>query len=111
MVTILHCLQLLCESLLVLPLGDALVTAAVEGSDEEQEGCHADDGDNEWQAEAVLIGFRWSFLPQHHVTDSRLSQVIPFVLQQLKHVFGREFSLNDDVFHCHALVVYNGCHL
>lgn len=49
------------------------MTAAVEGSNKQQEGCHADNGDNERQAEAVLIGFRWSFTPQHHVTDSRLA--------------------------------------
>lgn len=50
------------------------MTAAIKGSDKEQERCHADDGDDEWQAEAVLVGFWWSFPPQHHVTDSRLTE-------------------------------------
>lgn len=50
------------------------MTAAIESSNKEQEGGHADNGDNEWQAEAVLVGFWWSFPPQHHVTDSRLAE-------------------------------------
>lgn len=111
MVTILHCLQLLSESLLVLPLGDALVAAAIEGGDEEQEGSHADDGDNEWQAEAVLVGFWWSFPPQHHVTDPRLSQVIPFVLQTLKHDFRRKLRLDNDSLHGHRPTLQNRGHL
>jgi hypothetical protein len=50
------------------------VTAAVEGSNKEQEGCHADDGDDERQAEAVLIDLWRPFLPQLHVTDSGLAK-------------------------------------
>lgn len=50
------------------------MTAAVEGSNEEQEGRHADDGDDEGQAEAVLIDLWRPFLPQLHVTDSGLPE-------------------------------------
>lgn len=59
---------------LILPLREALVAAAVQGCHEEQEGCHADDGDDEGHAEPVLRLFRGPLAPQLHVTDSRLAR-------------------------------------
>lgn len=58
---------------LVLPLGEALVAAAIEGRNKEQEGRHADNGDDEGHAEPVLHRFWWSLLPKLHVADSRLA--------------------------------------
>lgn len=107
MVTILHRLQLLCQPLLVLPLRQALVAAAVEGSHEEQEGCHADNGDDEGHAEAVLRLLGWPLVPKLHVTDSHLFELVPFVFEQLVHVPGQEVRLDSDFFDCHRLGVLN----
>jgi hypothetical protein len=59
---------------LVLPLRKTLVTAAIEGCHEQQEGCHADDGDDEGHAEVVLSIIWWALVPQLHITDSRLAR-------------------------------------
>lgn len=57
---------------LVLPLREALVAAAIEGSHEEQEGSHANNGDDEGHAEAVFC-LLWGALFLHlHVADTCL---------------------------------------
>lgn len=50
------------------------MAAAVEGGHEEQEGCHADNGDDEGHAEAVLGLFWRPLVPKLHVTDTHLQK-------------------------------------
>lgn len=59
---------------LVLPLGEALVAAAVESRHEEQEGCHADDSDDQGRAEPVLGLLWWSLTLEPYVIDSHLAR-------------------------------------
>lgn len=59
---------------LVLPLGEALVAAAIEGRHEEQEGCHADNSDDQGRAEPVLSLIWWSLTLKIHVIDSHLAR-------------------------------------
>lgn len=57
---------------LVLPLREALVAAAIEGSHEEQEGSHANNGDDEGHAEAVFCLLRGALFLHLHVADTCL---------------------------------------
>lgn len=49
------------------------MAAAIEGRHEQQEGRHADDGDDEGHAEPVLGLLRRPLVPQLHVTDAHLA--------------------------------------
>lgn len=59
---------------LVLPLGEALVAAAVESRHEEQEGCHADNSDDQGRAEPVFGLLWWSLTLEPYVIDSHLAR-------------------------------------
>lgn len=50
------------------------MAAAIEGRHQEQEGCHADNSDDQGHAEPVLHLFWWSLTPKLHVSDSHLAR-------------------------------------
>lgn len=50
------------------------MAAAIKGRDQEQEGCHADNSDDEGHAEPVLGLFWWSLTLKLHVIDSHLAR-------------------------------------